>query len=725
MIPVEVMTVNAAGYNPSAAVDYASKYWNNYNPSYGNYNNVGGDCANFVSQCLYAGGVEQDGTWYNGSSAWISCSSQIEYFRSKGYTVIDWAQAGDIKIGNPVYYYNGGSMAHTAICVGYDNNGTPLVAAHNSNFWMAEWTLGGANWWGGSTRRVTILISDKHNDNQAPTISNARAENLSSGSFDIKCDLYDDVGVTRVYIIVFSPNGTQNSYNVSAANGSFSHTIYTTDYAGSGEYSVHIYAFDAEGNQDGAAINNIQAIDDTSPPTITGASVINVSGSQFTITCQLDDNVGVNRVYVIVYAPNGTQNAYNVSASNGSFTHTIKTSDYCGAGKYTVHMYAFDAAGNQAGEAIRSIQAIDDTIPPTISEARAIDISGSQFTITCQLDDNVGVNRVYVIVYAPNGTQNAYNVSASNGVFIHTIKTSDYCGEGKYSVHMYAFDAAGNQAGEAIKIIQAMDDTVPPTISEASATDISGSQFTITCQLDDNVGVNRVYVIVYGPNGAQNGYNVYASNGTFTHTIKTSDYDGAGNYSVHLYAFDAAGNQAGEAIKNIQAIDDTIPPTITGASVINVSGSQFTITCQLDDNVNVNRVYIIVYSPDGTQNIGYNVPASNGFFSHTINTSQYGGVGIYKVHLYVFDSSGNQAPCAINDIYAYNHSIADTNFDGIISISDATAIQRYLAELETFTDEQLVLADTNGDGEINIADATWLQMYLAEYDGIVLGKQET
>ena len=68
------------------------------------------------------------------------------------------------------------------------------------------------------------------------------------------------------------------------------------------------------------------------------------------------------------------------------------------------------------------------------------------------------------------------------------------------------------------------------------------------------------------------------------------------------------------------------------------------------------------------------------------------------------------------------YQIGDTNLDGIVSIGDVTAIQRYLAELETFTDEQIALADTNGDGEINISDATHLQMYLAEFDGIVLGK---
>ena len=72
--------------------------------------------------------------------------------------------------------------------------------------------------------------------------------------------------------------------------------------------------------------------------------------------------------------------------------------------------------------------------------------------------------------------------------------------------------------------------------------------------------------------------------------------------------------------------------------------------------------------------------------------------------------------------YAKWNLIADTNLDGKVDIRDVTAIQRHLAELELFTDEEIAVADINGNDEINIADATYLQMYLAEYD-IVLGKQ--
>ena len=73
-------------------------------------------------------------------------------------------------------------------------------------------------------------------------------------------------------------------------------------------------------------------------------------------------------------------------------------------------------------------------------------------------------------------------------------------------------------------------------------------------------------------------------------------------------------------------------------------------------------------------------------------------------------------------ICEYDNAIGDTNLDGHITIRDVTAIQRHIAELEVFTDEQLALADTNGDGSVDITDATHLQKYLAEFDGIVLGK---
>lgn len=57
--------------------------------------------------------------------------------------------------------------------------------------------------------------------------------------------------------------------------------------------------------------------------------------------------------------------------------------------------------------------------------------------------------------------------------------------------------------------------------------------------------------------------------------------------------------------------------------------------------------------------------------------------------------------------------IGDVNGDGVISIADATTLQKYLANIVDFDDEQLAVADTNGDGSVSIADATQIQKYLA------------
>lgn len=45
-----------ASYNYSAMAAYAEQYWHNYNPDYRTFNEHGGDCTNFVSQAMRAGG---------------------------------------------------------------------------------------------------------------------------------------------------------------------------------------------------------------------------------------------------------------------------------------------------------------------------------------------------------------------------------------------------------------------------------------------------------------------------------------------------------------------------------------------------------------------------------------------------------------------------------------------------------------------------------------------
>lgn len=68
-------------YNREKAVAYAKIWAFARNPMYYNFDNIGGDCTNFISQCLYAGGCpmnyKKDTGWYYHSAqdraaAWTS-----------------------------------------------------------------------------------------------------------------------------------------------------------------------------------------------------------------------------------------------------------------------------------------------------------------------------------------------------------------------------------------------------------------------------------------------------------------------------------------------------------------------------------------------------------------------------------------------------------------------------------------------------------------------------
>ena len=79
-------------------------------------------------------------------------------------------------------------------------------------------------------------------------------------------------------------------------------------------------------------------------------------------------------------------------------------------------------------------------------------------------------------------------------------------------------------------------------------------------------------------------------------------------------------------------------------------------------------------------------------------------------HTYIKDQLVNAL-----DIEITKTLIGDADMNGEISIADVSAIQRYLALYDEFTDEQLVRADVDFNNEVDIMDASRLQQYLAGY----------
>ena len=124
----------AAGYDPQAAVNYAHQYALNYNPAYSSWKGRGGDCANFASQCLTAGGLSQDGTWQPYTGAWLGANNLRLYLIARGdCTGYSTVSVNNITIGDLVWSRgeDGTGYGHVMVVTAVSNIGINICGHTN------------------------------------------------------------------------------------------------------------------------------------------------------------------------------------------------------------------------------------------------------------------------------------------------------------------------------------------------------------------------------------------------------------------------------------------------------------------------------------------------------------------------------------------------------------------------------------------------------------------
>jgi hypothetical protein len=158
-------------YNRHAAVQYAERWWNSYNPEFRKFDV---DCTNYVSQCLYAGGApmwgapdRERGWWYgddNWSFSWAVAHSLRWYLSGaeQGMQGIEVENASDLIPGDIICYdFQGdGRYDHNTIVVAKDANGMPLVNAHTSNSRHRYWSYEDSTAWTPNIQYKFFRISE-------------------------------------------------------------------------------------------------------------------------------------------------------------------------------------------------------------------------------------------------------------------------------------------------------------------------------------------------------------------------------------------------------------------------------------------------------------------------------------------------------------------------------------------------------------------------------------
>lgn len=137
-------------YDADKAVAYAEEWWNDYNPAFPHFEV---DCTNFISQCLFAGGMLMHGApargqgwWYvnnNWSFSWSVAHSHYWYLTGLAQVgeISQVRTAPELYPGDIICYDFEGNNRwdHTTIVVAKNERGEPLVNAHTDNSWHRLW----------------------------------------------------------------------------------------------------------------------------------------------------------------------------------------------------------------------------------------------------------------------------------------------------------------------------------------------------------------------------------------------------------------------------------------------------------------------------------------------------------------------------------------------------------------------------------------------------------
>lgn len=179
-INYENVVINSTDtYNRLKAIEYADKFsgvpslsqnTDKYNNKYINFTGAGGNCTNYVSQCLgdvNAGNLKKDFTWYtltkdnihsDYSPAWVNADAFRNYFVYGGRGALlqkgtfkdivnNYSPTDDITInklapGDVISYAKGNDIDHTAIITAFDNHGYPLINSHTVDRYHVPFDLG-------------------------------------------------------------------------------------------------------------------------------------------------------------------------------------------------------------------------------------------------------------------------------------------------------------------------------------------------------------------------------------------------------------------------------------------------------------------------------------------------------------------------------------------------------------------------------------------------------
>ena len=249
----------------------------------------------------------------------------------------------------------------------------------------------------------------------------------------------------------------------------------------------------------------------------------------------------------------------------GDYHGFEETIDVWQSGTQNVEVYALNVGGGTnilIGSATVNIaEKPSDIYVPVMQEAYVDNVTPYSFRLNAKVSDNVGVSKVEFETWKDGSPlRKTYTAqSIGNDMYIYDVNISDLTDEaGVYHSIVHAYDPSNNHSTAEIYIIVPDKDTIAPTISDVTFSQVSANGYRITCKISDNIGVTSVKFPTWG-GGDFKWLDGEVNGNVATCYINTNDFNNEiGDYANHIYAYDAAGNSSSTSAGYIYVSDEPI-----------------------------------------------------------------------------------------------------------------------------------------------------------------------
>ncbi len=720
-------------YDRTAVVNYADEYWLDYNTDdYNDYSGGGGDCANYVSQCLIAGGLNLWQGRYGGGENVDSKGTMpfcdylhqhLTTFQNVTHVTIDtsgsppdWLEPGDVIIyGDPP----GGDEWRHAVIVVEGTGDNAKINGHSSSRYHTNWDyafgLGAYFEWANFYHIPDEIQTEFFTFEVNTSVLNVRHGPSTS---------YNDLGDLHI----------GERYVGFETEGSWIHFWY--DHRNLWAYGGSDYAFNITGQAFFKVVSDIKVSVMTAASTSAGFLDYVYSGQKF---CMLDRVfnesqewiqfkykgtngwIPANKITLFDYIPPQYENLTQTPSPaevGENITLSVDVTDTMGISQvlieYESHTYPMEWIGGntyqwsnwipQSLMAYYRIQISDysdnwnstsylplnlqDTIPPNydnlLESADPLQLGTSETIQIEVVDSGVGMDQV-LLEYAG---QNHTMTTGGGGIFSWSAWTPNSTGLKNYNIYMN--DTAGNwnQTSDSINVISSSGPNWSNLIEMSDPLEL-GQNFSVYINVTDlQTSVSSVLFEVENQNYTM--ANINADTYHFSGWIPNS----TDSFFYAIYMSDTESNWT--SLSEVVLVQDTTPPHY---SVLSATPSPL----ELGDFVAV-QLHITDAPGTGIQEVTIYCNGAN-FSMSTIDGSNYSYawqptiLGLQAYRIFIQDNSHNW-----NITYLFNLTVQDTRPPSLLQIKQFPSVISW--------GETVVLqVETSDSGGTGVAQV------LLEYDG--------